>query len=68
VHQQEWPLATSLGAAAATDPAILTAVGEVLAGIRGAKSTAKVTQRTPRCSHQGERLCCSLGRCQERRR
>jgi valyl-tRNA synthetase len=29
VHQQEWPLATSLGAAAATDPAILTAVGEV---------------------------------------
>ena len=47
VHQQEWPLATSLGAAAATDPAILTAVGEVLAGIRGAKSTAKVTQRTP---------------------
>jgi len=47
VHQQSWPVATSLGAAAATDPAILGSIGEVLAGIRGAKSTAKVTQRTP---------------------
>ncbi len=47
VHQQAWPRAVDLGSAAATDPELLTALGEVLAGIRGAKSTAKVTQRTP---------------------
>jgi valyl-tRNA synthetase len=47
VHQQSWPQAIDLGAAAATDPALLTSIGEVLAGIRGTKSSAKVTQRTP---------------------
>ncbi|HEY6933334.1 MAG TPA: valine--tRNA ligase, partial [Marmoricola sp.] len=47
VHRQPWPLATDLGAAAASTPQMLEAVAAVLAGIRGAKSSAKVGQRTP---------------------
>ncbi|HET8604071.1 MAG TPA: valine--tRNA ligase [Marmoricola sp.] len=47
VHHQPWPLATELGSAAASTPALLESVAAVLAGIRGAKSTAKVGQRTP---------------------
>ncbi len=47
VHLQDWPTATDLGAAAATDPAILDAVAAVLGGLRGAKSSAKVGMRTP---------------------
>ena len=47
VHLQPWPTAGELGAASATDPAILDAVATVLAGVRGAKSTAKVGMRTP---------------------
>jgi valyl-tRNA synthetase len=48
VHRQPWPLpdehASSVGTA---DPALLAPVAAVLAGIRGAKSAAKVGMRTP---------------------
>ena len=47
VHLQAWPTADELGDAAAADPAVLDAVAAVLAGVRGAKSTAKVGMRTP---------------------
>ncbi len=47
VHLQTWPTAAELGEAAAADPAVLDAVAAVLAGVRGAKSTAKVGMRTP---------------------
>ena len=47
VHRQPWPLATDLGAAAASTPYLLDSVAAVLAGVRGAKSSAKVGQRTP---------------------
>ncbi len=47
IHLQSWPTADELGAAAAADPAVLEAVAAVLAGVRGAKSTAKVGMRTP---------------------
>jgi valyl-tRNA synthetase len=47
VHRQPWPVATELGAAAASSPQLLEVVGAALAGIRGAKSSAKVSQRTP---------------------
>ncbi|MGZ4467023.1 MAG: valine--tRNA ligase [Nocardioidaceae bacterium] len=46
VHHQPWPSAANLGSAASADPAMLGAVAEVLAGIRGAKSQAKVSMRT----------------------
>jgi valyl-tRNA synthetase len=46
VHHQPWPTAPDFGAAAAADPAMLTAVAGALAGIRGAKSQAKVSMRT----------------------
>jgi valyl-tRNA synthetase len=46
VHLQSWPTAAELGAAASADPAMLSAVAGALAGIRGAKSTAKVSMRT----------------------
>ena len=47
VHLQSWPLADDLGAAATADASALEAVATVLAGVRGAKSTAKVGMRTP---------------------
>ena len=47
MHLQPWPTAAELGDAAAADPALLDAVAAVLAGVRGAKSTAKVGMRTP---------------------
>ena len=46
IHRQAWPVAADLGAAAAADPAMLAAVAGTLVGIRGAKSTAKVSMRT----------------------
>jgi valyl-tRNA synthetase len=47
IHLQAWPTAAELGERSAYDPAVLDAVAAVLAGIRGAKSTAKVGMRTP---------------------
>ncbi len=47
VHRQSWPVATELGAAAASSPDLLGSVAAALAGLRGAKSSAKVSQRTP---------------------
>lgn len=47
MHRQPWPVATELGAAAASSPGLLDAVAAALAGLRGAKSSAKVSQRTP---------------------
>jgi valyl-tRNA synthetase len=47
VHLQPWPTAQEIGATAGDDPAVLSAVAAVLAGVRGAKSTAKVGMRTP---------------------
>ena len=47
VHLQAWPTADDLGGARPSDPAVLDAVAAVLAGVRGAKSTAKVGMRTP---------------------
>jgi len=47
VHLQAWPTSADLGATSDYDPAVLDAVAAVLAGVRGAKSTAKVGMRTP---------------------
>jgi valyl-tRNA synthetase len=47
VHLQAWPTTEELGDAASADPVGLEAVAAVLAGVRGAKSTAKVGMRTP---------------------
>ncbi len=47
VHLQEWPVLDDLGGAATADAGALDAVAAVLAGVRGAKSTAKVGMRTP---------------------
>lgn len=44
VHRASWPAAGECGEGG--DPAVLTAVASALAGIRGAKSSAKVSQRT----------------------
>ncbi len=47
VHRQPWPEATALRAAAdGADATTLTVVGRALAGVRRAKSEAKVSQRT----------------------
>ena len=47
IHLQAWPTVADLGPAASSDPAAVDAVAAVLAGVRGAKSTAKVGMRTP---------------------
>ncbi|GAB3657956.1 valine--tRNA ligase [Nocardioides korecus] len=47
VHLQAWPTTAELGDAAGADPTAVEAVAAVLAGIRGAKSSAKVGMRTP---------------------
>ena len=44
IHRAAWPTADELPDGA--DAGVLPAAGQVLAGIRGAKSTAKVSQRT----------------------
>ena len=46
IHRQPWPSSPDLGPAADDDPSMLSAVATTLAGIRGAKSTAKVSMRT----------------------
>ncbi|WP_328321201.1 valine--tRNA ligase [Kribbella sp. NBC_00382] len=46
IHQTSWPVPSVDVASAEQDPAVLDAVAEVLAGIRGAKSTAQVSMKT----------------------
>ncbi|MFS3127877.1 valine--tRNA ligase [Nocardioides sp. Bht2] len=46
IHTAPWPRATELGSAAASDPALLDTVAAALAGLRGAKSQAKVSMKT----------------------
>jgi valyl-tRNA synthetase len=46
IHLSSWPVADVDIAVADQDPAVLDAVAEVLAGIRGAKSTAQVSMKT----------------------
>ncbi|WP_112245885.1 valine--tRNA ligase [Kribbella monticola] len=46
IHLTSWPVADVDVASTAHDPAVLDAVAEVLAGIRGAKSTAQVSMKT----------------------
>ena len=43
VHNAEWPRPLGIDG----DPAVLTAVGEALIGIRRAKTEAKASQKTP---------------------
>ncbi len=45
VHRAAWPTVTQLGSAAAGDAKVIDAVAAALAGIRGAKSQAKVSMR-----------------------
>ncbi len=45
VHRQEWPAPDELAVADGADPALLDAVAAALAGLRGAKSQAKVSMR-----------------------
>nr|WP_232676498.1 valine--tRNA ligase [Nocardioides sp. R-C-SC26] len=45
VHRASWPEALELGSAGASDGTTVDAVATALAGIRGAKSTAKVSMR-----------------------
>jgi valyl-tRNA synthetase len=47
IHRAPWPSVSDLGSAASSTPAMLAAVADVLTGIRGAKSQAKVKMRTP---------------------
>jgi valyl-tRNA synthetase len=44
VHRSSWPAATELPEGG--DPTLMPAVAQALAGVRGAKSNAKVSQRT----------------------
>ena len=46
IHRAAWPTSDELGDAAEADQAMLAAVAATLRGIRGAKSTAKVSMRT----------------------
>lgn len=46
IHQTSWPTSAADLASTEHDPAVLDAVAEVLAGIRGAKSTAQVSMKT----------------------
>ncbi|GAB3447896.1 valine--tRNA ligase [Phycicoccus ginsengisoli] len=45
VHHAAWPTTDDVAAGVGGDPAVMTAVGEALAGIRKAKSEAKVGMR-----------------------
>jgi valyl-tRNA synthetase len=45
IHRTSWPAPTDLGSAAAADGSMIDAVASALAGIRGAKSQAKVSMR-----------------------
>jgi valyl-tRNA synthetase len=45
IHRAPWPTVTDLGSAASSTPDMLAAVSDVLTGIRGAKSQAKVKMR-----------------------
>ena len=45
MHRASWPTTTDLSGSAGGDAAILDAVAAALAGIRGAKSQAKVSMR-----------------------
>jgi valyl-tRNA synthetase len=45
IHTAPWPTVVELGSAAATDSGTLDAVAAALVGIRGAKSSAKVSMR-----------------------
>jgi valyl-tRNA synthetase len=47
IHRAAWPTPSDLGSAASSTPDMLAAVADVLTGIRGAKSQAKVKMRTP---------------------
>jgi valyl-tRNA synthetase len=46
VHRSRWPLPAQDVAVAAQDPAVLDLAAKVLAGVRGAKSSAKVGMKT----------------------
>ena len=52
VHRATWPAADDLAALTDTYPAMLDAVAQALAGLRGVKSQAKVSQRTEVASAQ----------------
>jgi valyl-tRNA synthetase len=47
VHHASWPTVGELGSAAASPARVVEAVATALAGVRGAKSRAKVKMRTP---------------------
>ena len=47
VHVAAWPAAEEVAAEWSDDRAVLTVVGRALTGIRGAKTAAKASQRTP---------------------